>query len=89
MGCTWVKPVEGVESIALVKAAVVQDCEKLVTSTVLVTHKVGFINRNPSKVANELLTLARNEAVALDADTIVAEGPAMEGKQRFGLYQCR
>ncbi|WP_075188024.1 DUF4156 domain-containing protein [Teredinibacter haidensis] len=87
--CTWVKPVEGTEAVALVKANAVQNCKKLGKATVSVKGKVGFFNRKAKKVSEELLTLARNEAVSLGADTIVSDSVADAGKQSFSLYQCR
>ncbi|WP_185236255.1 DUF4156 domain-containing protein [Teredinibacter franksiae] len=88
--CTWVKPEAGTEAVALVKPEVVQDCKRLGKSTVGVKNKVGFINRKDTKVWEELLTLARNEALSMQADTLVAEGTVSEeGKQAFSLYKCR
>ncbi|SMF64459.1 protein of unknown function [Alteromonadaceae bacterium Bs31] len=87
--CTWVKPVDGVEAVALVKPELAQNCKKLSKVSAQVKHKVGFVNRGSKKVAQELLTLARNDAVEEGADTIVALGEPLEGKQSFQLYKCR
>jgi len=87
--CTWVKPVDGTEGVALVKPELAQNCEKLSTTTVQVKHKVGFVSRSTKKVAQELLTMARNNAVQAGADTIVANNEPTEGSQSFGLYKCR
>ncbi len=87
--CTWVKPVDGVEAVALVKPEVAQKCQKMSKVSAQVKHKVGFVNRGSKKVAEELLTLARNDAVEEGADTIVALGEPVEGKQSFQLYKCR
>jgi len=88
-GCTWVKPVDGVEAVALVKPGVVQNCQQLSKTTVKVQQKVGFIQRNEEKVAKELLTLARNEAVTVGADTLVADSAVADGRQTFTMYKCR
>jgi len=87
--CTWVKPEEGTEAVALVKPQVVQNCQKLGQTNVKVTDKLAFINRSDKKVAQELLTEARNAALLKGADSIVAEGEEVDGKQTFGLYRCR
>ncbi|MBX2857422.1 MAG: DUF4156 domain-containing protein [Cellvibrionaceae bacterium] len=87
--CTWVKPKEGVESIALVKFAAVAQCKKLSTTTSYVKQKVGFVNRGSKKVALELLTLARNSALEAGGDTIAQLSEVSDGKQKFGIYKCR
>lgn len=89
IGCTWVKPVDGVEAVALVKADVVQNCQKLGKTTAQVQQKLGFIQRNEEKVAKELRTLARNQAVNEGADTIVADTAVVDGRQTFMMYKCR
>ena len=86
--CQWVKPKPGAEAVALVKHSAVQSCEKLGVTTVAVKDDIGPIKRKQSKVVDELLTLARNEAAAQSADTIVAESAIEEGRQRFALYRC-
>ena len=86
--CQWVKPKPGAETVALVKHSVAQSCEKLGVTTVAVKNDIGPIKRKQSKVVDELLTLARNEAAAQNADTIVAESAVEEGRQRFALYRC-
>lgn len=88
-GCTWVKPKEGVEAIALVKFAAVAQCEKLRTTTSYVKQKVGFVNRSSKKVALELRTLAKNSALEAGGDTIVQLSEVNEGEQKFGIYRCR
>ncbi len=47
------------------------------------------VNRSDSKVREELLVLARNEAARLSGDTIVAMGPPRDGAQDFTAYRCR
>ena len=86
--CTWVKPIEEAREIALVKPELAQHCKKLSTVTVKVADKVGFIQRKGSKVEDELITMAKNEAALVSGDIIVAESEASEGRQRFGVYDC-
>ena len=45
-------------------------------------------HRSEAKVEEELLTLARNSAVEIGGDTLVAEGPPSQGAQRFRIYKC-
>lgn len=86
--CTWVKPVEEAKEIALVKPDVAQHCKKISSVTVKVADNVGFINRKESKVQDELITMAKNEAATVNGDVIVAESEPADGRQRFGVYDC-
>jgi len=87
--CTWVKPTpEGVH-VHVAEADAVRQCQKLSNVTVSLKHKVGRVERKPVKVANELETLARNEAAVMGGDTVVANNKPSEGRQEFGVYDCR
>ncbi|MEZ5503271.1 MAG: DUF4156 domain-containing protein [Halioglobus sp.] len=87
-GCTWVDPVPGASNVTLVMPTHVSNCKPLGSTTSQVKDKVGFINRSDEKVAEELLTLAKNSAVELGGDTLVAEGAPNEGTQKFRIYKC-
>lgn len=87
-GCTWVDPIPGASAVTLVKAPHVVNCKPLGTTTSSVKDKVGFINRSDEKVTEELLTLAKNSAVELGGDTLVAESGPYEGSQKFKIYKC-
>ena len=51
--------------------------------------KIGLISRNEETVRTELQSLAKNQAVSMGADTILAESPPTEeGVQRFVAYRC-
>jgi hypothetical protein len=86
--CTWVDPDAGAGNVALVMPKHVTDCKSLGTTIAEVKDKVGFINRSEEKVAEELLTLAKNAAVKLGGDTLVADGAPVDGTQRFKIYKC-
>ncbi len=86
--CTWVKPTPQGSTVAVTKAANVRNCENLREVTVSVTSKVGFYKRDADKVATELTTLARNEAVSDGGDTIVPSSSIENGKQSFNVYKC-
>ena len=88
-GCTWVDPIAGASAVTLVKASHVTNCKQLGTTTSQVKDKVGFVNRNDDTVMEELLTLAKNSAVELGGDTLVAEGGPSEGTQKFKIYKCQ
>lgn len=86
--CTWVQPVPGASRVTLVMPEHVSQCQLLGTGTFQVKAQVGPIHRNEAKVREELLTLAKNSAVEMGGDTLVAEGPPTRGSQRFKTFKC-
>lgn len=86
--CSWVKPEYGAEKVALVKLAHIQNCKKVGTVYSNTTNRILGIHRSHKKVNDELLTLAKNEALELGGDTLVALGPVVEGEQKFDAYRC-
>ena len=55
---------------------------------VTVKSRVGFYNRNPLRVQEELETLARNEAPSAGANAVQAAAAPADGSQRFAAFQC-
>ena len=88
-GCTWVDPKPGASKVTLVKLEHVSQCKPLGSTVSQVKDKVGGIHRNEEKVTEELLTLAKNSAVDLGGDTLVAEGGPIDGTQKFTIYKCQ
>jgi len=88
--CAWVSPEPGAEAVRISASFdTVRGCEKLGTVHAQTRAKVGFIARSSRKISEELATLARNHAVGMAADTLVAEGPpSAEGHQSFAAYRC-
>lgn len=87
-GCTWVDPDAGAEHVALLTPTQAASCKSLGTTTVEVKDKVSFYNRSGEKVAQELLTLARNAALKSGGDAVVADGAPVDGTQKFKIYKC-
>ncbi len=87
-GCTWVKPTRGSEAVRVAQPSEVDSCERLGYARSSVPDRVGILARGDSKVRGELITLARNEAATMGGDSIVAESPAVQGRQTFGVYRC-
>ncbi len=87
--CTWV-PIEsqGKAVRVLPPGPLPAGCQKQGEVVVSVKNKVGFYNRNPLRVKDELETLARNEAPSASANTVQAEGEPVDGEQRFNAYRC-
>ena len=88
--CTWV-PIEpaGKATRVLPAGPVPAGCISKGEVVVTVKSKVGFYNRNPLRVQEELETLARNEAPGLAADTVQPKGEPDDGEQRFLAFRCR
>jgi acyl-CoA synthetase (AMP-forming)/AMP-acid ligase II len=86
-GCTFVKLTPQGENVAILQASEVGNCTANGTVTAHVTSKV-VVNRQPAKVAQELRTVARNDA-ADRGDTLVAANEPRNGEQTFNIYRCR
>lgn len=87
--CTWVKPTPEGEVVRVAGASAVASCTRLGAVKVSLKHKLGRVERKSGKVATELQTLARNEAAVMGGDVVVAQSPVTEGRQEFGVYDCR
>lgn len=87
-GCTWVKLDDAGTRVRVAYDGRVDGCDKAGEITVSVKDRLGIYERNDLKVKDELETLARNQAVSLPADTIVARGAPHGGEQAFDAYRC-
>jgi hypothetical protein len=87
--CTWVKVSEDATRVAVTDLAHVTNCEKVRNVNVKVKASVGPVDRHSAKVATELATLARNEAVNFGGDTVAPTSEINAGSQSFGVYKCR
>ena len=88
LGCTWVPVAPEGEAVRVAAASEVAGCERRGKTTSKVASRVSLFDRNEEKVAEELATLARNEAGGMGGDTVVAESPIEDGRQTFGVYSC-
>ncbi|MFT3790594.1 MAG: DUF4156 domain-containing protein [Rudaea sp.] len=86
--CTWVEPTVGGNAVRVAYDGNVAGCRDAGTVAVTVADKIGPYHRNEYKIADELETMARNEAADLPADTIVPRTEAKDGSQRFQAYVC-
>lgn len=87
--CTWVELTPQASAIKVLPAGAPSSCQKLGEISVSVKDKVAFYERNELKVRDELETLARNEALSLQADTIQPLSAPADGEQRFAGLRCR
>lgn len=86
-GCTWVHLSEAGEDVQIGYAGDVKNCNMLGTVTVTTQSKV-VIERNVSKVQDELYTLARNQAGPMGATNLVPHRLPEAGMQAFSAYRC-
>ena len=88
-GCTWVHMAPGASAVRIIPmGAAPAGCELRSEIEVSVTGKLGFYERNPLRVREELETLARNEGPGLGADTLQPLEEPRDGAQRFAAYRC-
>lgn len=86
--CTWVTPTKSGSEVMLVKDFNVEHCQRLGATTAHVKYTIGPIKRPDTKVTEELITLAKNEAAVAGGDSIVARGPVQDGAMTFDIYKC-
>jgi len=86
--CSWVNPLPGAFKVALLGASEVTECTKLGSTHTSVLDKVGFYDRDTEAMTEDLVMLARNEAVRMRGDTIVAQGAVENGQMEFSIYRC-
>lgn len=88
-GCSWVRLDESAATVRVLSlGAPVAGCQYKGEISTSVTNRLAGIERNSIKVADELETLARNEAASLGANTLRAESEPVAGEQRFTAYVC-
>lgn len=87
-GCTFVKLAPNAEDVLVLKPYQARECEQVRRTTSQVMNKIGFVNRNPEAMAEELATLARNTAVESGGNAVVPDSEIENGKQRFIIYNC-
>ena len=90
-GCssTLIGVSKGSERVSLADASQVTACQSKGQTIVTVLAKVGFITRSVEDVEANLYQLARNNAVADGADTLVKGESKEFGKRTYDLYKCR
>ena len=86
--CTWVQLSEEGKKVRVLSANEVAKCKPVGQTTSTTTAKLVGVKRHQNAIKDELETLARNAAINLDGDTIVADGPMVDGKQTYKVYRC-
>lgn len=86
--CSWVQPLPGAYKVALMELSDVKGCERLGTTTTSALDKVGLYERDAAAITEDLVLLAKNEAVNMRGDTIVALSGLQNGRMEFAIYRC-
>ncbi|NOY63488.1 MAG: DUF4156 domain-containing protein [Gammaproteobacteria bacterium] len=87
-GCSWVSLSPDGEKTRVLDASEVTSCKKIGLTTATVLSKVAIFSRNSKKMADELATIARNQAAELGGDTIVPASEIADGKRNYDIYRC-
>ncbi|MEO8672488.1 MAG: DUF4156 domain-containing protein [Tahibacter sp.] len=86
--CTWVKLDDAGQRVRVAYNGGVSACQHVGDISVSVKDRVGPYQRNAIKVRDELESLARNQAVELQADTITPLAEPKDGEQRYSALRC-
>ena len=87
--CTWVQLTAEGRGVRLAAMSEVGGCQRLGNTTATTRSRVAIADRGSEKVQDELVTLARNEAPGLSADTVQPKAEPDDGEQRFLAFRCR
>ena len=86
-GCSIVKVSEAGKKVRIVNSDQVQLCKRLGTVSTSVIDNVLFVPRNDDKVRTELDKLARDQAVLMEANTLVRVS-IQDGQGSYVAYDC-
>jgi hypothetical protein len=87
--CSWgIKLDAGGRDVRVAWNDDVGACREVGTITVSVLDNVGPVDRSALKISDELEVMARNEAAAMQADTVKPVGAVKDGEQRWTAYVC-
>lgn len=87
--CAWVKPTEAGAQVELITPAEAKNCTKKGATTSKTLGSIVFVPRNEAKIASELVTLAKNEAVIMGGDSVAPGAKPSRGEREFLIYLCR
>ena len=87
-GCTWVKLDPAARNIRVIEPGQAAACKKIGVTRVSLLDKVMGMRRSREKVQEELNTLARNSALDLGGNAVMADSPVEDGRQVFVVFEC-
>ena len=79
----------GADKIVVAEATQVSQCKSLGRTTVSVLATLGPIARSNEAVEDNLVQMARNEAVSKGGDTVVKGNSLEYGKRSFEIFKCK
>ena len=86
--CSWVQPLPDADKVVVLQFNEVEKCQKLGSVRSQTLDKISFVNRSESAQYDELVALAKNEAVRMQGDTVVPLTTIQDGVMEFGVYNC-
>ena len=89
--CSVLKPVESSEkvSVLLEEQLASKQCVVLAETRVQTLAKILFFPRSQEAIIDELVTLAKNQAVALKGNVLVQISPILDGATDFRIFHCQ
>ena len=79
----------GADQVVLAKESEVARCKSLGRSTLSVLSSLGPITRSAEAVEENLLQMARNEAIDKGGDTVVKGNSLEYGKRSYEVFKCK
>jgi len=79
----------GADQVVLAKESEVSKCKSLGRSTLSVLSSLGPITRSAEAVEENLLQMARNEAIDKGGDTVVKGNSLEYGKRSYEVFKCK
>lgn len=79
----------GADQVVLAKESEVASCKSLGRSTLSVLSSLGPITRSAEAVEENLLQMARNEAIDKGGDTVVKGNSVEYGKRTYEVFKCK
>jgi len=79
----------GADQVVLAKDTEVAKCKSLGRSTLSVLSSLGPITRSAEAVEENLLQMARNEAIDKGGDTVVKGNSVEYGKRSYEVFKCK
>jgi len=79
----------GADQVVVAEPGQVTGCKSLGKTTVSVLSAVGPITRSAEAVEDNLVQMARNEAIDRHGDTVVKGNSMKYGERMFEIFKCK
>ncbi len=86
--CATVKPTPGSETVQLITQEAGAQCQRLGSASAQVLDEVAFLPRGDAPMADELLVLAKNEAVKMGGNAVATAGEIVDGTRSYIVFLC-